>query len=335
MWSEIAPAASIGKNATAQKTVQASDGYFTLYDTTTGQIIARNGDTPADWADESYTLPFAAVTESYTIAGDNEYILTTDGELYSSSHPSSADSWSSTGVTWEALIGAYNDRVLGIVKDGEDYRHDEYPCPEGFTPSLLESGFPVAGFSQLVNTSSDWSVSSQAIMAGGILPDGSLSANVWGYDGNDWGLLSNELTAYRLPAIAHTTLVPYHRFSVSATTFVATDHIVWLAMGGEMADGERNKTMYMSHDNGITWVTADDAMQLPLDYTALKGAQAFTCTEQYNVAGRKQSPRRIATLPTEWDVPCIYLLGGTLPDGTYNATTLRGVLNRLTFKPVY
>lgn len=47
------------------------------------------------------------------------------------------------------------------------------------------------------------------------------------------------------------------------------------------------------------------------------------------------SPASRAVKPIEsWDCPYIYLFGGTDLTGTLNDSVWRGVLNRLTFKPL-
>lgn len=47
-----------------------------------------------------------------------------------------------------------------------------------------------------------------------------------------------------------------------------------------------------------------------------------------------ESLSRAVTPITEWECPYIYLYGGYTPSGTLNKKIFRGVINRLSFKPL-
>lgn len=46
------------------------------------------------------------------------------------------------------------------------------------------------------------------------------------------------------------------------------------------------------------------------------------------------SMSRVSQLPTEWQCPYIYLFGGVDAEGTLYNSIWRGVINRLTFRPL-
>ena len=128
-------------------------------------------------------------------------------------------------------------------------------------------------------------------------------------------------------------------------------------MGGTDAEGEVQKDVYVSRDNGLNWQLADTLMQLPEEMPALAAAQAFvieqtlydakqaTASGAWNeIATRRipawyqldvQAPASRAVAPiTEWACPYVYLFGGVQQAGQMSNSIWRGAINRLTFKPL-
>jgi hypothetical protein len=104
----------------------------------------------------------------------------------------------------------------------------------------------------------------------------------------------------------------------------------------------------------MNWKEADDLLQLPDYVPAMYGSQTLifstTMTESarsslspWSYYASKELPRywtittnssRATTPITSWDCPYIYMFGGYDANGTLYDTLWRGVINRLTFKPL-
>ena len=129
---------------------------------------------------------------------------------------------------------------------------------------------------------------------------------------------------------------------------VSSRSSVMLAMNGNRADGTPNDTVYLSRDFGMHWSKAPDNLQIPNSVIPSRTnaqAYAFTSTVKARSTGGNVRPvwrpvgysaiRSRATTPvTEWDVPYIYLFGGTNKEGTTYNTLFRGAITEFTFKPL-
>jgi hypothetical protein len=121
-------------------------------------------------------------------------------------------------------------------------------------------------------------------------------------------------------------------------------------VGGQLADGTFNRKMYMTYDNGVNWIVCGDLMQLP-DYipgmmntdcaivsVAMSGnfePEGWTTKASKNLPGWYRVNYEVDGYDVAWECPYIYLFGGQDADGvTYN-TVWKGVLNRLTFVPIF
>ncbi len=315
----------------ALRTAAIDDHYVTLARTASGHVIATHNLATSQWQTKIVTLPFEPVIESFAASDDALYVLAVGGELYRSDDEGLT--WNATGQTWTAIVGGYDDRVLGLSHDEEGYKHVEYPAPAGFQPRAIDPNFPVSGFSQLVGAQGAWDVTSQVMMAGGRLADGTCTPSVWGYDGSNWGLLSNTLSAYQLPSIAELILVPYTSVTYNTTRFITEQHDVWLVMGGVNGLGMHNTGTYSSSNHGITWVNAASTQRMPIEFAELRGAQAFVVESTYDSTSPK-APRRISKPVTSWSVNTIYVIGGVNAAGDLNTAVLEGVLTQFTYKPL-
>ena len=72
-------------------------------------------------------------------------------------------------------------------------------------------------------------------------------------------------------------------------------------------------------------------MQLPEALGAFSNAQAYVMTSTYTA--RLARPRIIKPIES-WECPFVYLFGGVNASGELNNCIWRGVINRLTFKPI-
>ena len=149
------------------------------YNGTTCTLLTASSPNQGIWEKQNVSMPFTPDISSLTACGDVLYMLASDGTLYTSSD---GVTWTSCGVMWHSVLGAYDDRVLGIVAGSDGYCHDEYPRPDGFEATPVEAGFPVSHASDMVETDNQWTLSQQAIIVGGIDSEGNMLSDVWGYD---------------------------------------------------------------------------------------------------------------------------------------------------------
>ena len=133
------------------------------------------------------------------------------------------------------------------------------------------------------------------------------------------------------------------------------EYPVWLAIGGADSDGKPTDTVYISYDNGVTWSLGDDLLQLPEYINPFSKAQAFVYNSTMEETralhtGWKQMPSRhlpfwwtiagvnsgtrATTAVTSWKCPYIYMFGGVNANGVLMNNIWKGVINRLSFKPV-
>ena len=124
-------------------------------------------------------------------------------------------------------------------------------------------------------------------------------------------------------------------------------------MGGRNVKGLMNSNVYISRHQGLYWSKADQLLQMP-DYIEPRcGAQAYVFETTHTRASdggvwtsmpSKKLPvwaridlplsTRVSQDVSSWTSPYIYLFGGVNEDGNVCNEVWRGVLNRLTFKPI-
>ena len=314
------------------KAVRVGGRYFIMtYNGVECNVLAADSPNQGTWDKKTISLPFTPQVQSLTAVEDLLYVLGDDGTLYFSSN---GEEWVSCGVMWHSVLGAFGDKLLGIMGDDEQgYYHDEYPRSESFVVSEVEDGFPVAHASDMIETDNKWTISQQAMIVGGIDSDGNLLSDVWGYDGNTWGRINN-IHSKTMPAIADATLFSYYTFKSLPGVRHYAKQQTWYLMGGRLADGTLNSTIYVSNTQGITWTSGGTILNQPDGTPDFYGAQAFVSNETMT-ANIGAAPRRVASPIITWDCPYIYLFGGYDEQGQLLPWVWRGVYNRLTHTPVY
>lgn len=331
-------------NPTAQKAVDyngkalcmaGSNGMYTIGTTTDP---SQN-----NWKISDVTFSFTPDISTLT-ASDALYMLDTEGNLYSSTD---GMSWSATGIKMHTILGGYQGGILGIEQKADGYYHTAYPT------SLVDNvkvadGFPIEGASPMVTFSSEWSDATQAFVIGGRTAAGTLSRTTWGFDGAQW----MEINTTDLPAYEDMTLFPYFCYKTDESDWSVSKQTTWIAMGGRDEEGNVSKDVYVSFDCGWHWHLGDEVMQLPDYIPAFAEAQVLvfseTLTARSTSVWKEMQPREMprwwvienselsrATKPIEeWECPYIYLFGGVDTQGNLHNSIWRGVINRLTFKPV-
>ncbi len=316
-------------SAKAAKTVAFNGKYACLVADTYGYVLSfATNPGQGTWERKTVAFDFTPNVESLTASSDALYILSNAGQLYKSTDEGST--WTGCGVIWRSIKGAYAGKVLGVISDGGEYKHDEYPRGS-YTPVALEDEFPVEASSEFVMANNKWTTTQQGMLVGGIDKNGKTVRAVWGYDGKTWGRIDNE-TFSPLPALEGASLVSYASFSNDSVTHRQTKRTTWLVLGGRKADGSMNRATYVSYNQGITWSNGGLALQLPSYMPSFTGANAFVVEETMSKKSRAFAPVKPVT---QWECPYIYLVGGKNSSGELYNSIWKGVINQLTFKPLY
>ncbi len=317
---------------TQQKTIQCREKAYCLTSNGSEYCIAITDNPYGSWDLNDVVFSFTPDINSLNATDNALFILDNNGNLYTSTNDGT--DWVACNETWSHIYGGYNDKLLGAKKENDQYYHVTYPASEMIE---VADGCPIAGTSQLIVTSSKWSENPQAMFIGGICSTGVLSGDTWAFDGSSWAKINNNAT---IPALKEMTLFAYYTYKVSSNDWSAKKHDTWIAMLGKNATGTSQSTVYISLDQGIHWKVADDLMQLPQYIPAMSNAQVLiydstikarstTDWEEYSTTHISRATKPI----TEWECPYIYLFGGESNNHLYNSVW-RGVINRLSFKPI-
>lgn len=314
---------------TSQHTTRGGDRLYCLTEymgnyclaTLENDLMSLNGPSPdlGTWEKIAVDFPVTPLIDTFTATEDELFIIGDDLMLYSSGDGGA--SWTATGMTWSWIYGAYGSELLGYNTDG---KVQSYPSEKVMT---LPTGMPVSGTSSPNTYEFAMSDVAQMLVVGGRRADGTLSPDTWGYDGNSWARVSKRA----LPAgIEYPAVAAYYTFNVR-TDWNVTTYPTLVLIGGRLADGTINTTVYISNDYGFNWMKAGDKLQLPSYMPALYSSQAIVISSTLH--GNVNLPK--ISKPSEtWECPYIYLFGGINADGNTSNNVWRGVINRLKFKPV-
>lgn len=294
------------------------------------------------WNRRQVTLPEKANIESFTASSDAYYILGQSGRLYRSLD---AADWEYVGVeTWISIIGAYGDKVIGVRNNGGSYLHTQYPLGT-YNEVKIDETFPYRNSTPMSVYTTKWSSLPLGLITGGESQSG-LTGATWAFDGNVWCNISDT----PLPAVSKGTMIPYFAYLKSSAMWLFNEYSIWMYVGGVDAEGNINKTVYLSYDNGVHWEKAPVNMQLPEEITnygcyighaiidtPMDADFSPTVWKNYRMSGHalRKLPYVINGYNITWNCPYIYLTGGTRAEGgSLNPWIYKGVLNRMTFKPL-
>lgn len=315
-------------NLKGHKAVKQGDVYRIMtYDGNQCQMLTAAAPNQGMWDSQPVNVPFVPQVQTLVATSSALYMLDADGVLYTS--PDGAE-WTSCGVTWHSLLGAYDDRVLGVIGGDGGYYHDEYPHSEDFATTPVEDGFPVAHSSNMVQTDYQWTISNQSLIVGGVDSEGRMISDVWGYDGHHWGKINN-IHSSVLPALADATLFTYYSYRVDSGVRRYTRQASLFVMGGKCSDGSLNGSIYLSSTQGVTWTVGDSTLCQPSHMPKFYGAQAFVFDETLTA----QANNRVQSAFTTWECPYLYMFGGYNDQQSLLPNVWRGVYLRLTNTPVY
>ena len=311
--------------------------------TTDGQkaCIASTANLQDDWTEREVTLPANADIQSFTAGGNTLYILDADAHLFKSTDAGS--SWSDTGAAMSYIYGEYDTEIIGCLRRA-DCKYVQISYPSAFdasTAPALPEGCPVEGTSTLLIFTTEWSTRPTAITTGGRDASGNVTGASWGYDGSSWLNLS---IAPGLPRSGMSV------FSYTArrtdSYWSSTSYEVFLAFGGEKADGTVSNETWISFDRGIHWTQARQTLQIPEHFPLLHDATTIVAEQKMTVSATSARslvwkdypasplPSR-ASIDTSWECPYIYVIGGYNAAGTLSPTIWRGAINRLTYRPLF
>lgn len=346
-WDEMAVSQLPSRLATpiCQKTVPFNEGKIIslIGESDNSYTIAETDNlNSGKWINKELKLSFVPQVRTFTAVGSKFFILDSDGVLYESLD---AMEWQSTGKKWLSVVGAYEDSLLGLREQNGEILHTCFPVNSNFTETPISEDFPIKGFSNFQTFTGKWYQSPVGIMTGGELKNGNFTNRTWGFDGENWALISEN----SVPYISGATMVSYFSFQQTSNLWVSNEYSVMLLIGGRFEDGTANKKIYISYDNGVNWAPGSELMQLPEYIPAMVNADNVVMTteitgnyepEIWSEMPSKKLPGyykvnyKIDGYDVTWDCPYIYLIGGENSAGELYNTIWKGVLNRLTFVPL-
>lgn len=314
---------SLNFNGTVVSLIEENDGTYTF--ATSSDIYSKQ------WQKRAITFPFTPDVRSLFATATSLVILDTAGVMYESTD---GQSWTATGETWSAMLGAYLDTVIGIKTEGGTRVYAQYPM-KNLNVSTIDSDFPISGFSNFEILANKWTSSPVGFFVGGVCADGTLSNATWAFDGYNW----IKLAEGGVPKIQGTSLIPYYGFRYTSSDWVQTEFPVWMVIGGTLDEDEQNSLVYISYDNGVTWSKGSESLQLPEEIPAMTGCDCLVVQrrEQANFSDAWKTRSHNIEVDGDiiyWDCPYIYMMGGFSRSGNLYNTIWQGVLARLTFTPV-
>lgn len=347
-WSRLGWASLPGE-IERQKTIESDDKIYTFITTVNGEHRVWVQPSPGASGDISdVNFGFVPALRSLAVADGTFYILSDDGELYSSTD---GMRWSSTGEQWHHIYGAYTSYIIGVKEVDGSYYHVSYPATSS---QKVDAECPIEGTSSFVSFDSKWSQAPQVSFIGGKKADGTLSNATWSFDGTNWAEISETPIGTE---IENATLFTYFSYRSSPrVSWKVTKYTTLFAVGGRKSNGTLNRVIYISRDLGINWKKADDMLQLPDFVSPGMNADAIIASTVEHSRGAasslnwnevasvklpwwwsidEESPASRATAPiTSWEAPYIYLYGGENASGVSYNQIWRGIINRLMFKPL-
>ena len=320
----------------AQHTVKYQGLVYCFMTRSDKHLLAITTHPAEEWQITELSLTFDPNWQSLRANDEVMAILDNDNNLYTSTD---GINWSSTGNNYAAIIGCIGTEILTLTLDGENYYHDKYPQPEGFVPQLISPKFPVKGFSDMVTYNSAWLSSPQGMIVGGRTADGQLTGALWGYDGNSWALLNNQISGRE--GASFFTFVTFFTDDYWVTNELPT----WFVIGG-LNNNSSLRDIWISNNYGITWQKGDLTVSLPGYINSRGYASVVVCDEPANTVYDSwhsvdmlpipQGYRQLATYSStsNYLVPYIYMFGGSYSVGSIYDQVWRGTINRLRFEPI-
>lgn len=340
-WSETAERKLPSRlaNPKHQKTVTMGSNVVTMIEESDNTYTIASTESPAtdNWTRNAVTIPFVPQIKTMTATSSSIFMLSDQGDLYETRDLGAT--WQIAASDWVTLIGAYGETVVGVTEQSGVRKFAQHP-KLNLTEEQVPDDFPISGGSNFVTLTNKWTLSPVAFFVGGRTATGTLTAATWAFDGTNWIMLSSG----GVPKLEGASVIPYYNFRPSAQSNAMLKYSVWMLVGGRMDNGEFNRTVYISYDNGVNWAKGATSLQLPATIPAMTECDNVVSETDMsaNLSDAWKIQRRLSTRSDyeldgdviRWGCPYIYLFGGYAPDGTLHNTIWRGVLSRLTFTPI-
>lgn len=318
----------------AQKSVEFGSGVATIIEEADGTYtFSRTSDIfSEEWTKTEISLGFTPRLSS--LSSDNSgnlYILSEQGELMQSA---SGTAWTAAASGWSGIIGMYGEYLIGISGEGTSRRMVSLPSGLG-DGIAIPADFPSEGYTRPIEFTNRWTSDPTIVIFGGV--SSATQSGSWAFDGSQWVDIADKA----LPYLEGLSVVKYYSYLNSATNGLLKEFEAYLAFGGRDALGNVNETVYITYDNGISWQRAQKYMQLPetveagymVDAIALGTTKESNLTDRWNA--RRRIPFQVEGDIVKWDCPYIFLFGGYDTAFRLNPTVRSGVLQRLTFVPLF
>lgn len=325
---------SLERDGTVYSLIEEKDGTYTW---ASAASVSDSG-----WDKREAVFQFTPAVRSLVATKDAFWLLDEEGALYESAD---AMTWNPTGEKWITLVGSYLDNyVLGVKDVDGAMMHCHYPATDAISDPEMDDDFPLYNRSDLRTIETQWSGDPTAFFVGGVTATGEKSNHTWAFDGSVWATIDDSPT----PAIEGASLFRYIVYRSTSSAFKQVAYDVWIVMGGVLGNGDFNRNIYMSFDNGVTWRAASGALAIPEAFpgVACGDVVVLNTTLDADLADAWKSVQTKA-LPTRanisytldgyditWECPYIYMIGGVIRTGELYASVWRGVLARLTFTPI-
>lgn len=323
----------------AQKTVAYGSGTLSIIEESDGSYtLATTSDVfSGEWQKRALSLGFTPVLEGLTATPAGELFMLSDaGDLMQSAD---GEQWQQAAADWTAVIGMYGDTLLGTsLRDGKLMM----TCwPAGKLPETeMPTDFPLSGFTAPIEFSNRWTPDPTIVIFGGYPYRADGKSGAWAFDGSQWA----DIASSALPALSGMSVVKYYSYLNSATNGLLREFEVYLAFGGITPQGRINDTVYISYDHGINWQRAPEFMQLPEgvhagympDVVALGTSMQSALSSRWKVsADRRRLPYQIDGDLVKWECPYLFIFGGCDAGMNLYDRIRAGVLQRLTYVPLF
>ena len=320
----------------AQKTVKFQELIYCFMTRDDNHMLATAPHPAEQWLITELALSFTPNWLSLHTSVDAFYILDTDQNLYTSTD---GINWDNTGKSYANIVGCIGSELLTLSYDGTNYYHDKYPQPEGYSPIPVSPQFPITGFSDMLTYNSPWLTSPQGMIVGGRTANGQLTGAMWGYDGNSWAMLNDQL-----PVREGATFFSFVTFFTD-DYWVTSELPTWFILGG-FNDNSTLRDIWVSNNYGINWQKAEETLMLPGYIISRGNASVVVCDEPRNTTYATWQSVDMLPLPQDYRlvrtysststqlVPYIYMFGGMSSDDYTFDQVWRGTINRLRFDPI-
>ena len=342
-------------NIASAKCISTNSGYYLFAQEETGELNVFRTANFNEWEKKSDIVMPSMDWRTLTYDGKTLYVISNEEELYSCDdleNISFSQSLLMQNYTPVSLVGVYENSLLAIVKNSEEYSHAKIDITSGnITLSPMAAEFPIKGFSQPITFTSKWT-RDQLVVACGEKRDGSLTNAVWGYDGKNWAILNNAVSGGSLiTPRTGAVLFTYYTYDYNSEIDLHTKVLTYFIIGGWDGTNMTNDLYYTTNLGG-KWkkAGATSPMALPTEIVPRMGADVFVLDEPVSTQSYKQGPvwrdiellntkniTKLMSLKAEESqiAPYVYMVGGS-SSLQYNFINevWKGVIWRLTFPPI-